>query len=91
MSIFLSYFDLFADQAASFDADMAVQDWGQPLDHSAPLSEADTPFDAPIPESFYNDPDPDYGFSYRNDTVGVGSVMDTQASHWQDMVWIDWD
>ncbi len=33
----------------------------------------------------------DPGWGYRNDTVGVGMVMDPNASTWQDSVWIDWD
>ena len=91
MSVFLSCFDLFTLHSDRFGSETAVQDWGQPPDHFRPAPEAEMPLEPPVPDSFHNDPDPDYGVGSRNDTVGVGTVMDTQATTWQDMVWIDWD
>ena len=107
MSTFVSCFDLFTipdpDLGASPAADapvdldlggdpLVVQDpIGLELDALAALPELIDPSGAAESQS---DPAADAHLaetSYRNDDVGIGYVMDPNASSWQDMVWVDWD
>ena len=97
MSIFASYFDLFATGApalpeaipaeipAALAGDVAA---GAELAAAPALDAALAVFAEPpeVPAAF-SEP----STSYRNDTTDVGYVMDPSAGNWQDMVWVDPD
>jgi hypothetical protein len=99
MSIFASYFDLFAvelpalpeamplEASSPFESDVAAA--GAEL--AAPALDASLALFQDGAEA-HEAPAADWAApstSYRNDTVGVGYVMDPSASDWQDMVWVD--
>jgi hypothetical protein len=97
MSIFASYFDLFAVEAPALQEALPLEApaaQGRELAAGAELAAAPAldaalaVFEQPpeIPAAF-SDP----STSYRNDTTDVGYVMDPSASNWQDMVWVDPD
>ena len=107
MTKFTSYFDFFTNSENLFaapvpeGADVPQEPLTSAFDDVPPdfvemgyeadeaPYEADNADNMEVPD--FGDYGKDYGFGYRNDTVGVGTVMDNQAQTWQDMVWIDWD
>ena len=100
MSVFASYFDLFAvempalpealplEAAGPFESDAAAEAAlaAPALDASLTLFQDGTEAHA-APAADWAEP----STSYRNDTTGVGYVMDPSATDWQDMVWVDPD
>lgn len=91
MNTFISYFDCF-----SFVDDPLFH----PLSEEVEAAGAPSQTDLSEPEAFdlemlteigESEPVEHEAWSFRNDEAGVGLVMNTEATDWQDMVWVDWD
>ena len=88
---FFSYFDCFSDDPGLFLPELDTASYDPMLDSQVFLPDL-------LPEMSLvemmdegdDGVDDGAGWSYRNDTAGVGVVMDTSATDWQDMVWVDW-
>ena len=94
MNRFVSYFDCFASEpepefvaysADDFQSTVETTNSETIINQTADIS-VDISADAQDDSSFDGE-----SWSYRNDDVGVGLVMNTEATDWQDMVWVDWD
>lgn len=86
---FLSYFDSFSDDPSLVLPEVDISSYDPMVDSQALLPDL---FSELTVADMVDGLEADDGgeWSYRNETAGVGVVMDPSATDWQDMVWIDW-